>query len=276
MRSTVVRILFGALAVLLVAGCTVQPAPAPAVVPTQVQVAERPTQTPYPTASPYPTYTPFPTLTVLPTFTPTAMATLTPTVSAAATSVLAAARALTTTRLLTTTVKPVALPATPKPVAPQPVGSAELWRTPGSYSFTPQCAAYTSSFGGRGWKENFCLIKVEVYPEVMRFYGVWHITLISGVFKSRFLYHPKSTSAAYYVVDNLGNKYIHARTGGVADADTVVQQQDYTMGYDDENHHPDVPISWWEFQPARPNASSFIFYDDEHGVRVGPIVLSKQ
>jgi len=84
-----------------------------------------------------------------------------------------------------------------------------------------------------------------------------------------------NTPAPFYLVDNLGNKYLHSRMGGAADSDWPIQSPDYLMGYDDQNGRPNEPISWWEFAPARPGASSLTFVDDEHRVRVGPIVLSR-
>jgi hypothetical protein len=258
MRSSLIRATFVTLFLILVAGCAA-PTPAPTVAPTQV--AELPTQTPYPTATAYPTNTPYPTATIPPTSTrvpptPTATetATLTPT--------------------------PTPVPVTPKPVALQPaapVGSAELWRTPGSY--TPAaanlCATYPSTFEGRGWEETFCIIRVEVNPVVIRFYGDWHIKLVRGTPKE-LTYHPNSRTVTY-VVDNLGNKYVHARLGGAADADVKVYGNSYLLGYkdNDSNLFPHEPSAWWEFEPAKPGATSFTFVNDRFGFRIGPITLIK-
>jgi hypothetical protein len=253
MHSHLSRAAFAALVVMLVAGCAT-PTPAPTPAPTATVVP--PTQTPYPTATLYPTFTPYPTLapTQTPTPVPTATATITPTATA--------------------TRKPVVAPPA-QPAAP--VGSADLWRTPGAYPMEPKCVYYPDSFSGRYWDVTFCIIRVDVYDFGLRFYAHWRLKLTSGSFESKHgkMMHPKSTSFAFYLVDNLGNKYLHSRMGGAADSDWPIQSPDYLMGYDDQNGRPNEPISWWEFAPARPGASSFTFVDDEHGVRVGPIVLSR-
>ena len=251
MRLHWTRLIFVILVVILTAGCAT-PTPAPTVAPTAVVVL--PTQTPYPTSTLYPTYTPFPTLPPTQTSTPVPTATATSTPTA------------------TPTRRPV---AQAQPAAP--AGSANLWRTPGGYPLPPQCVYYPDSFSGRIWDVNFCIIRVDVYDFGLRFYGHWKLKLTVGSFESKSgtMMHPKSTSFAYYVVDDRGNKYMHTRTGGAADSDWPVQSPDYLMGYDDQNSRPTVPISWWEFAPAQPGASSFTFVDDEHGVKVGPIVLSQ-
>jgi|GEM_PF-4558964 len=252
MRLSLSRAAFAAFVVMLAAGCAT-PAPAPTLAPTATPVP--PTQTPYPTASPYPTFTPYPTLAPTQTSTPvpTATATITPTATA--------------------TPRPVAQPVQPA----APVGAADLWRTPGAYPMQPQCVYYPDSFEGRYWDVNFCIIRVDVYDFGLRFYAHWKLKLTGGTYDNKRgkPMHPKSTSFAYYLVDNLGNKYLHTRMGGAADSDWPIQSPDYLMGYDDQNGRPEVPISWWEFAPARPGASSFAFVDDEHGVKVGPIVLSR-
>jgi hypothetical protein len=239
---------------MLLAGCAA-PTPAPTPMPTATVVL--PTLTPYPTATAYPTFTPYPTLP------PTQSPSSTPLPTATATSTP------------TSTPRPAAArPA--QPVAP--VGSADLWRTPGAYPFqTPQCVYYPDSFEGRYWDVTFCIIRVDVYDFGLRFYAHWKLKLTGGSFDSKRgkPMHPKSTSFAFYLVDNLGTKYPHSRMGGAADSDWPVQAPEYLMGYDDQNNRPTVPISWWEFAPARPGASSFTFVDDEHGIKVGPIVLSR-
>jgi hypothetical protein len=253
MRSHLSRAAFAALVVMLLAGCAT-PTPAPTPAPTATVVP--PTQTPYPTATLYPTFTPYPTLTPTqtPTPVPTATATITPTATA--------------------TRKPVVAPPA-QPAAP--VGSADLWRTPGAYPMEPKCVYYPDSFEGRYWDVTFCIIRVDVYDFGLRFYAHWKLKLTSGSFESKYgkMMHPKSTSFAFYLVDNLGIKYLHSRMGGAADSDWPIQSPDYLMGYDDQNGRPNEPISWWEFAPARPGASSLTFVDDEHRVRVGPIVLSR-
>ncbi len=266
MQRIISRGLFALLALFLLAGCA---APAPTPAPPATAVAELPTQTPYPTATVYPTFTPFPTP-VPPTSTPTAVPTLAPTATLTPTVQIKPAA-------LPVTPKPAAPPATVQPAQPQPAGSAELWRTPGLYLFTPLCGTYNSSFYGHDWNETFCISQVEVYPQVLRFYGHWQLHLLTGTFQPRQAYHPRSTSFAFYVVDNLGNKYIHGRTGGAADADTVVQAPDYLLGFKDNDNaaFAHEPNSWWEFEPAKPGASSFTFVDDVHGLRLGPIVLSR-
>jgi hypothetical protein len=255
MRSHWSRLTFIALAVILVAGCAA-PKPAPTSVPTAIIVP--PAQTPYPTATVYPTFTPYPTL-------PPAQA---PTSSPVPTA--------TATSTPTSTPKPAAAVKPAQAVA-APAGSANLWHTPGGYPLQPQCVYYPDSFSGRYWDVTFCIIRVDVYDYGLRFYAHWKLKLTSGSFESRQgkIMHPKSTSFAYYAVDNLGNKYLHSRMGGAADSDWPVQSPDYLMGYDDQNNRPTVPISWWEFAPAKPGASTLTFVDDEHGVRVGPIVLSR-
>jgi len=241
----------------LAAGCaTVTPTPAPA--PTSI--VEQPTQTPYPTSSPYPTYTPYPTATPLPTNTPMPTATATETASPTPTP--------------TQTRPPVAI----RPAAPQPAaGSAELWRTPGAYKpVAPNlCATYVSSIQDRDWQETFCIIRVEVNPSFLRFYGDWKIKLIRGSFKS-LIYHPNSR-AVTFAMDNLGNKYIYGKLGGAADEDRFIQSPDYLMGYKDNQDagFPHEPDSFWEFQPAKPGASSFNFVNDKYGFKIGPITLSK-
>jgi len=151
-----------------------------------------------------------------------------------------------------------------------------LWRTPGVYPIAPLCATYGSSFDGREWQETFCVIKVEVYPERLRFYGHWQVKLIKGTPRDRGSYHPHSR-AVTYVVDNLGNKYIPGRYGGAADADVLVYGDNYLLGYKDNDNpaFPHEPSAWWEFEPARPGVSSFTFVNDRYGFRIGPIVLSK-
>ena len=248
------RITFFVLAVILLAGCTA-PTPAPTPGPTAVVVL--PTQTPYPTSTAYPTFTPFPTIA------PTQAPTSTPMPTATATSAP------------TSTPKPAVAAQPALPAAP--VGSADLWRTPGAYPMQPKCVYYPDSFGGRYWDVNFCIIRVDVYDFGLRFYAHWQVKLTGGSFETKRgkLMHPNSTSFAYYLMDNLGNKYMHTRMGGVADSDWPVQAPEYLMGYDDQNGRPNEPISWWEFAPARAGASSFTFVDDEHRVKVGPIVLSQ-
>jgi hypothetical protein len=161
--------------------------------------------------------------------------------------------------------------------AAAPVGSAELWRTSGSYApVAPSlCATYISTYEDRDWQETFCIIKVEVNPNIIRFYGDWKIKLVRGTFKSH-IYHLNSRGAAY-VVDNLGNKYIAGRLGGAADEDRFIQSPDYLMGYKDNQNgsFPHEPDSWWEFEPAKPGASSFTFVNDRYGFRIGPITLRK-
>jgi hypothetical protein len=80
-----------------------------------------------------------------------------------------------------------------------------------------------------------------------------------------------------YVVDNLGNQYVPGRYGGAADADVLVYGDNYLLGYKDNDNieFPHEPSAWWEFQPARPGASSFTFVNDRYGFKIGPIVLSK-
>ena len=258
MRLSLIRAIVVALVLLLVAGCA-PPTPAPTVAPTQV--SERPTQTPYPTSTAYATYTPYPTATLPPTST-----SVPPTPTATATSTL--------------TPTPTAAPVTPRPVALQPaapVGSAELWRTPGLYTPVAAnlCATYPSTFQGRGWEETFCIIRVEVYPATIRFYGDWHIKLVRGT-PAEIMFHPNSRVVTY-VVDNLGNKYIHGRLGGAADADVKVYGNSYLLGYkdNDSNLFPHEPSAWWEFEPARPGATSFTFVNDKYGFRIGPITLTK-
>ena len=258
MRSSLNRATFVTLVLMLVTGCAT-PTPPPTVAPTQV--AELPTQTPYPTATAYPTNTPYPTATVAPTNTP-----VPPTPTATATETL--------------TPSPTPVPVTPKPVALQPaapVGSAELWRTPGSYGPVAAnlCATYLSTFAGRDWEETFCIIRVEVNPVVIRFYGDWHIKLVTGT-PREIMFHPNSRSVTY-VVDSLGNKYIHGRLGGAADADVKVYGNSYLLGYkdNDSNLFPHEPSAWWEFEPARPGATSFTFVNDKYGFRIGPITLTK-
>lgn len=251
MRQRWTRSIFVILAVVLAAGCAT-PAPPPTVAPTATILL--PTLTPYPTSTLYPTFTPFPTLAPTQTSTPVPTATVT------------------STPTTTPTRRPV-----PQSQPAAPAGSASLWRTPGRYLFQPQCVYYPDSFSGRIWDVNFCIIRVDVYDFGLRFYAHWRLKLTVGSFESKSgkIMHPKSTSFAYYLVDNLGNKYMHTRMGGAADSDWPVQSPEYLLGYDDQNLRPDVPISWWEFAPAQPGASSFTFVDDEHGVKVGPIVLSK-
>jgi hypothetical protein len=258
MRSSLIRVTFVALVLMLVTGCAA-PTPAPTVAPTQV--AEQPTQTPYPTSTAYPTFTPYPTATLPPTNTP-----VPPTPTATETATL--------------TPTPTPVPITPKPVALQPaapVGSAELWRTPGSYTPVAAnlCATYPSTFAGRDWVETFCIIRVEVNPVVIRFYGDWHIKLVRGTVRP-IMFHPNSRSVTY-VVDNLGNKHIPARLGGAADADVKVYGDSYLLGYkdNDSNLFPHEPSAWWEFEPAKPGATSFTFVNDKFGFRIGPITLTK-
>jgi hypothetical protein len=266
MRSSLSRGMLVALTVMLAAGCAT-PMPLPTSAPTATPVP--PTQTPYPPSTPYPTFTPYPT--VAPTLAPTS----TPAPTATATS------APTATAMPKPVVAPPAQPAAP-------VGSADLWRTFGAYPMEPKCVYYPDSFERRSWDVTFCIIRVDVYDFGLRFYAHWRLKLTSGSFESNEskhakdenkIYpppmHPKSTSFAFYLVDNLGNKYLHSRMGGAADSDWPIQSPDYLMGYDDQNGRPNEPISWWEFAPARPGASSFTFVDDEHRVRVGPIVLSR-
>jgi hypothetical protein len=210
MRSFLTRATFIALVILLVAGCAT-PTPAPTAAPTRV--AELPTQTPYPTSTAFPTSTPYPTATVPPTNTP-----VPPTPTATETATL--------------TPTPTPAPVTPRPAAVQPaapVGSAVLWRTPGAYQpiAANPCATYPSSFAGRDWEETFCIIRVEVNPDIIRFYGHWKIKLVKGTPKD-IMFHPNSRSVTY-VVDNLGNKYVHARLGGAADADVKVYGDDYLL-----------------------------------------------
>lgn len=262
MRSSLTRATLVTLVLMLVAGCAT-PTPAPTVAPTQV--AELPTQTPYPTATAYPTSTSYPTATVPPTATATPVPP-TPTDTATAT--------------LTPTTAPTPVPVTPKPVAVQPaapVGSAELWHTLGTYvPVAPNlCATYPSTFAGRGWEETFCIIRVEVNTYVIRFYGHWQIKLVTGTPKD-IMFHPNSRTVTY-VVDNLGNKYVHGRLGGAADADVKVYGNSYLLGYkdNDSNLFPHEPSAWWEFEPARPGATSFTFVNDKYGFKIGPITLSK-
>ena len=254
MRSSLSRAAFAALVGMLVAGCaTPTPAPAP------TATVAPPTQTPYPPSTPYPTFTPYPT--VAPTQAPTS----TPAPTATATSAPTA----------TAMPKPATAAQPAQPAAP--VGSADLWHTFGAYPMEPKCVYYPDSFSGRYWDVTFCIIRVDVYDFGLRFYAHWKLKLTFGSFESKHgkMMHPKSTSFAFYLVDNLGNKYLHSRMGGAADSDWPIQSPDYLMGYDDQNGRPNEPISWWEFAPARPGASSLTFVDDEHGVRVGPIVLSR-
>jgi hypothetical protein len=260
MRSHLDRIVLVALTLMLVAGCAT-PTPVPTAAPTAV--AAQPTQTAYPTGTPYPTNTPYPTATIPPTDTPTPTATATSTDTPSPTPTN------------TATPQPVVV----QPVAPKPVGSAELWRTPGSYTpVAPTlCATYTSEFGqptARTWQETFCIIGVDVTPYVIRFYGEWKVKLIGGTFRS-LLYHPNSRYI--YVVDNLGSRFVPARLGGAADADVIVQKEDYLIGYKDNDNAswPHEPNSWWEFEPARAGASSFTFVNERYGFRLGPITLSK-
>ena len=258
MRLSLIHAIFVTLVLMLVAGCAT-PTPAPTVAPTQV--VELPTQTPYPTATAYPTNTPYPTATVAPTNTP-----VPPTPTATATATL--------------TPSPTPVPVTPRPVAVQPsapVGSAELWRTPGSYKPVAAnlCATFISSYEDRDWEETFCIIQVDVTPDVIRFYGQWKIKLVRGSFRSG-IYHLNSRNVTY-VVDNLGNKYVHGRLGGAADEDRIIQSPDYLMGYKDNQNarYPHEPDSWWEFEPAKPGATLFTFVNDKYGFRIGPITLSK-
>jgi len=173
-------------------------------------------------------------------------------------------------QLATASAPVVALP-------PAPRGSADLWRTPGTYKPVAAnlCATYISSYENRDWEETFCIIQVDVTPNVIRFYGHWKIKLIKGSFRGM-IYHLNSRVVTY-AVDNLGNKYIHGRLGGAADEDRFIQSTDYLMGYKDNQNviFPHEPDSWWEFEPARPGASSFTFVNDKYGFRIGPIVLSK-
>jgi hypothetical protein len=264
MRSYLARAAFAALVGILLAGCAT-PAPAPTPVPTATVLL--PTQTPYPPSTPFPTVAP----TLAPTSTPapTATATSAPTATAMPKPATAAQ------------------PAQPAQPAAR-VGSMDLWRTFGAYPMEPKCVYYPDSFERRSWDVTFCIIRVDVYDFGLRFYAHWRLKLTSGSFESNEskhakdenkIYpppmHPKSTSFAFYLVDNLGNKYLHSRMGGAADSDWPIQSPDYLMGYDDQNGRPNEPISWWEFAPARPGASSFTFVDDKHRVRVGPIVLSR-
>ena len=258
MRSSLTRATFVVLVVLLITGCATS-TPAPTVAPTQV--AELPTQTPYPTATAYPTHTPYPTATIRPTNTP-----VPPTPTATATATL--------------TPTPSPMPVTPKPAGmqlPAPVGSADLWRTPGAYKPVGAnlCATYISSYEGRDWEETFCIIQVDVTPDVLRFYGQWKIKLVKGTFRG-LIYHLNSRDFTY-VVDNVGNKYAHARLGGAADEDRWIQSPDYLMGYKDNQNasFPHEPDSWWEFEPAKPGATSFTFVNDKYGFRIGPITLSR-
>ena len=258
MHSSLTRATFFALITLLVAGCATA-TPTPTVVPTRV--AELPTQTPYPASTAYPTSTPYPTATVPPTSTP-----VPPTPTATETATL--------------TPTPTPAPVTPRPAAVQPaapVGSAALWRTPGAYQPVAAnlCATYPSSFAGRDWEETFCIIRVEVNPDIIRFYGHWQVRLVRGSPKD-IMFHPNSREVTY-VVDNLGNKYIAARLGGAADADVKVYGDNYLLGYKDNDNiqFPHEPSAWWEFEPARPGATSFTFVNDKYGFRIGPITLSE-
>ena len=265
MCSSLTRAALVTLVLMLVVGCAA-PTPAPTVAPTQV--AELPTQTPYPISTAYPTSTSYPTATLPPTATATPVPP-TPTATATAT--------------LTPTAAATPVPVTPRPVAVQPaapVGSAALWRTPGTYKPVAAnlCATFISRYEDRDWEETFCIIQVDVTSDILRFYGQWKIKLIpgNGSFKSG-IYHLSSRYFTY-VVDNVGNKYVHGRLGGAADEDRLIQSPDYLMGYMD-NQDParfkHVPDSWWEFEPARPGATSFTFVNDKYGFRIGPITLSQ-
>jgi len=258
MRSSLTRATFVVLVVLLITGCATS-TPAPTVAPTQV--AELPTQTPYPTATAYPTYTPYPTATIPPTNTP-----VPPTPTATATATL--------------TPTPSPMPVTPKPAgmqSPAPVGSADLWRTPGAYKPVGAnlCATYGSSFAGRDWQETFCVILVEVNLDVIRFYGQWDIRLVKGT-PAEIMFHPNSRDVVH-VVDNLGLQHISARLGGAAEADVKVYGKHTLLGYKDNDNisFPHVPSAWWEFEPAKRGATSFTFVNDKYGFRIGPITLSK-
>ena len=258
MCSSLIRATFAALVLMLVAGCAA-PTPAPTAAPTQV--AERPTQTPYPTSTAYATYTPYPTATLPPT------STLVPPTPTA-------------TETATLTPTPTAAPVTPRPAALQPaapVGSADLWRTPGSYTPVAAnlCATFISSYEDHDWEETFCIIHVDVTPDVIRFYGQWKIKLVRGSFRGG-IYHLNSRYVTY-VVDNVGNKYVHGRLGGAADEDRLIQSPDYLMGYKDNQNanYPHEPDSWWEFELARPGVTSFTFVNDKYGFRIGPITLAR-
>jgi hypothetical protein len=66
-----------------------------------------------------------------------------------------------------------------------------------------------------------------------------------------------------YITDNLNNRYNHIATGGGAA---------YLLGFSPAQNRWE---GWYEFQPAKADASVFVFHDDDQGVAIENIAPSK-
>lgn len=106
-----------------------------------------------------------------------------------------------------------------------------------------------------GWR--FCVEKVVATRGMLEYHVCW-----SGFGHAHIGLNKLSDDGNknMYLVDDLGNRYDHVETRGAARNDTRLDSQTRVTGV-------------FVFPAPSPDATSFTFKDDEHGVEVGPIRL---
>ncbi|MBN2085209.1 MAG: hypothetical protein JW748_08270 [Anaerolineales bacterium] len=132
--------------------------------------------------------------------------------------------------------------------------STPPYNAPGTYRVF-KCVGYY--LAGAPISVRFCVTTVKVYDDyTMQFNVNWKV--FAGGY--RVTKYADTDNPRMRIEDNLGNSYMHFATGGCAAEIAIFQGEGDCNG-------------WFLFHPAKPGATSFRFYDNDHIVFIDGIVL---
>jgi serine/threonine protein kinase len=150
----------------------------------------------------------------------------------------------------------LSLTLTPSPPSATP--SPAPTRSPTPRPDYPVTACMTAQLGS-GNQVSECVTNVHLMPEGnLRFDFTWTASLAPEVKEVRIFSAVGNTNI--YLVDNLGNRYDFLQAGGDAALDIKLSDQQSAHG-------------WFLFPAPASGATSFIFVDDDNGIRTSPITL---